>query len=102
MMDQPYSSSEDNGCPNVRSWTRFPPDKAEAWVIVADQRKSATIVDESFGGIGMTMEMADAVNIQVGKELIVLHCDYPTPGRVQWIQRNQETQRIRLGIRWLS
>lgn len=84
-----------------RDWTRFPPDAPETCVIVRDERKSAMILDESLSGIGVTIEMADAMNVKVGDRLIVLHYN-PMPGRVQWIQRDKKTQRVRLGIRWSS
>jgi hypothetical protein len=102
MDDQLSSLPERIDGSKSRRWTRFPPDKSETWVIAKDERMSATICDESFGGIGVTIDMADAANVQVGDQLIVLHYDYPTPGRVQWIERDQEAKLIRLGIRWSS
>ncbi len=83
-----------------RLWLRFPSDNSEIWLIVGGERRCATILNESYGGIGVMMEMADAINVQADDSLIALHCDYPTPCRVQWIQRNQETQKVCLGIRW--
>ena len=74
----------------------------EMSVIVGDERRIATILDESFGGIGLMLEMADSVKVQVGDQLTVLHSDYPTPGWVKWIQRDQETKKVRLGIQWSS
>ena len=85
-----------------RLWPRFPPYTSEIWVLVGDQRKSATLLNASYGGIGLTMEMADAANVQVGDLLIVLHDDCPTKAQVQWIQDNQETQEVCLGIHWFS
>ncbi|MGO9112095.1 MAG: hypothetical protein ACLP9L_22955 [Thermoguttaceae bacterium] len=102
MNSQPSSPAEHDNVSLVRSSIRFPPDKSETWVIVGDELKTATIVDESFGGMGMTMELSDAENLQIGDRLIVFHCDYPTPCRVQRIQRNQETQKVSLGIRWTT
>ncbi|MGO9114088.1 MAG: PilZ domain-containing protein [Thermoguttaceae bacterium] len=92
MNSQPSSPAEHNNLSLLRSSIRFPPDKSETWVLVGDERNSATVVDESFGGMGLTLELADAANLQMGDRLIVLHCDCPTPCRVQWIQRDQETQ----------
>ena len=86
----------------IRIWTRFPPDSPEMQVIVGNERKSAIVLNESYGGIGITIEMEDSVNVQVGDQLIVVHCESPTPAQVQWIQRNQEAQKVRLGIHWLS
>jgi|SRR5271157_3940137 len=102
MNTQPHSPAERNDVVESRLWLRFPPVAPEAWVLVGDERKHATILDESYGGIGIMMEMADAVKVQADDPLIVIHCDYPTPGRVQWIQRNQETQKVCLGIRWTT
>ena len=99
MNDQPPAEHIANA--ELRDWNRFPPDTPETCVIVADKRKCATILDESFGGIGVTIEMADAVNVKVGDPLIILHYN-PMPGRVQWIQKDRKTQRVRLGIRWSS
>ncbi|MGO9108815.1 MAG: hypothetical protein ACLP9L_06245 [Thermoguttaceae bacterium] len=93
---------EHNNDVEGRLWLRFPPVTPETWVIVAGERKHATILDESYGGLGMMMEMEDAVDVQADDALLVLHCDYPTPCRVQWIQRNQETQKVCLGIRWTT
>lgn len=85
-----------------RGWTRFPPDDPQAWIILKDQRTSATIIDESFGGVCVTVAMADSINLRVGDPLIVLHQDYPTRGRVQWIQRDEGAKQIRLGVGWSS
>jgi hypothetical protein len=102
MTGQPSSPADPTCCSEKRSSIRFPPDKPQTWVIVNDEPNHATILDESFGGIGVTIEMSDAVNVQVGDRLVILHCDCPTPGEVQWIQRNQEARQIRLGIHWIS
>jgi hypothetical protein len=102
MNDQPSAPTKNIDHAKCRLWTRLPPEQRETSVIVQDERKTATVCDESFGGIGLTMAMADAVNVQVGDPLVVLYYDYPTPGRVQWIDRDQEAQRVRLGIRWSS
>ena len=98
MNNQPSSPVEPSESSQLRNWTRFLPDTPEMSVIIGDERKSTTILDESFGGIGVTIEMEDALNVQVADQLTVLHCDHPTAGRVQWIQRDQEAQRVRLGI----
>jgi hypothetical protein len=100
--NQPFSPAEHNDDVQNRLWTRFPSDTPEIWVIVKGERKRATVLNESYGGIGVTMEMADTADVQVDDPLIVLHCDYPTPCRVQWVQRNQETQKVCLGIRWTT
>ena len=99
--DEQASATEHGDYRQRRNWTRFPPDKPETWVIIDNERKPARICDESFDGIGVTIETADAGNVQVGNHLIVLHCGYPTPCRVQWIQQNQVTKQSRLGIHWL-
>jgi len=99
-MDNQKSESSDDA--QFRSYTRFPPYKSEIWVLVADERKSATLLNASVGGIGLMMEMADAAKLRVGDLLIVLHDDCPTKAQVQWIQHNQETQKVCLGIRWSS
>ena len=77
MTGQPSSPAEHTSDSQFRSWTRFSPDKPETWVIIKDERKRATIFDESFGGIGMTIEMADAIDVQVDDDLVVLHNDHP-------------------------
>ena len=102
MTNQPSLPAEPTYCSQIRNSIRFPPDKPQTWVIVGDERKNATILNESFGGLGVTIEMPDAVNVQVGDTLIVQYCDYPTLGRVQWIQQNPEAQQIRLGVQWVS
>lgn len=102
MNNQPSLPAEHIANSEFRDWTRFPPDMPETWVIVGDERKRATTLDESFGGIGVMIEMADASDVKIGDQLIVLQHDYPMPGRIQWIQRNQEAQRVRLGICWSS
>jgi len=100
MNSQPSSPAEPIDFSKGRNWTRFPPDTPKMSVIVGDERRTATIFDESFGGIGVMIEMEDSVKVQVGDQLTVLHCDHPTAGRVQWIQRDQEAHKVRLGIQW--
>jgi hypothetical protein len=102
MTKQPSLPAEPTYCSQIRTSIRFPSDKPQTWVIVGDERKNATILNESFGGLGVTIEMSDAVDVRVGDTLIVQYCDYPTTGRVQWIERNQEAQQIRLGIQFVS
>ncbi|MGO9109063.1 MAG: PilZ domain-containing protein [Thermoguttaceae bacterium] len=99
MDSQTSSPAEHDGVSQVPGSVRLPPDEPKMWVLVGDERKSATIVDESFGGIGVLMEMADAANLQVGDRLTVLYYGSPTQGQVRWLQRNQETQKVCLGIR---
>jgi len=98
MNNQSSSPAEPILSSQLRNWTRFPPDQPKMWVIVGDEQKYATVLDESFGGIGVTIEMEDSVKVQVGDQLILLHYEYPILGRVQWIQRDQETKTLRLGI----
>jgi hypothetical protein len=100
--DLPASPAEHTDYPHVRSSLRFPPDKSKTWLLVEGERKSATILDESFGGIGVTIDMEDTVNVHVGDQVVVFHYDYPTPAQVEWIRPDQEAKRIRLGIRWIS
>ena len=100
MNNQPSLPADSIESSQIRIWTRFPSDKPEMWVIVGNERKSATVLNESFGGIGVTIEMEDSVNVQVGDQLIVLHCDCPTPAQVKWIEQNQEGKKVRLGIHW--
>ncbi|MGA2257630.1 MAG: hypothetical protein ABSG53_23455 [Thermoguttaceae bacterium] len=57
-------------------------------MLVGDERKSATIVEESYSGIGVMMEMADVANLQVGDRLAVLYYGSPTQGPVRWIRLN--------------
>ena len=103
MNDQPSSlPAEDKDLSQIRSSIRFLPEKSETWVLVGDERKPATVVDECLGGIGLMMEMADAGNLQVGDRLIVHHYDCPTPVQIRWIRWNQEVQKIQLGICWSS
>jgi hypothetical protein len=100
MNSQPTLPLEPTASSQIRVWTRFLPDTPEMVVIVGDARNRASLLDESFGGIGITIEMEDSVDVQVGEHLIVLHYDCPTPAQVQWIERNHEAGQIRLGIRW--
>ena len=86
----------------LRGSIRFPPDTSETWVAIRDEQKNATITNESVGGIGVTIAMEDSRNVQVGDLLIVLHHDCPTPALVQWIERDQEAQKVRLGLQWSS
>jgi hypothetical protein len=102
MNNRPSSPVEQTNWLPVRRGVRFPPDQSETSVIVRDARKSATILNESYGGIGITIEIADDVKVQVDDALIVLYYGCPTAGRVQWIQRDQETQKVCLGVRWSS
>ncbi len=88
------------GYSQLRGWTRFPPDERETWVILGDERKGATICDEAFGGVGITIEMADSVSLKVDDPLTILNYDCPAEGRIQWIHRDSETQKIRFGVRW--
>jgi hypothetical protein len=63
---------------------------------------TALFVDESFGGIGVLLEMADGARLRIGDSVVVLQNDYPTPGKVQWLRHDPEINRIRAGIRWSS
>ena len=85
----------------ARNWTRFPPDMPETSVIVGDERKSATILNESFGGIGVTIEMDDSVNVQVGDQLTVLHSDTQCRAGCSGFNGIRRPK-VRLGIRWSS
>ena len=69
-------------------------------MIIDNERTSAAVADESQGGIGITLEMDDTLDVQVGDPLVVLQDDYPTSGEVQWMQQDPEAQKVRLGIRW--
>jgi len=100
MNSQPSSSADSIGFTQLRNWIRFPPDIPDTCVIVGDERKPATVLDESFGRIGLMIEAADAANLHVGDQLTVLNYGFLTPGEVQWIRRNQETQKVCLGVRW--
>jgi len=99
MNNRPSSSAKDDGISQLRGSIPFPPDKSETWLLVGDEWKSATIVDESHGGMGLTMELADAANLQVGDQLTVLYYGSANQGEVRWIRHNQETQTGHLGIR---
>lgn len=85
-----------------RTWTRFPSDKPETWVNVNGEYKHATILNESFGGLGITMDLADAANMQVGDELTVRYYGASTAGKIEWIQADQATKKMCIGIRWSS
>ena len=102
MTHQPPPPAEYIDYTPLRGSTRFPPDKSETWVIVGNERKLATVLDESFGGIGVAIAREDSVNLQIGDPLIVLHHDCPTPTLVQWIQQDAEAQKTRLGLQWSS
>lgn len=102
MNNQPSLPAEPSDVSQIRSSIRFLPEKPETWVLVGDERKPATIVDECLGGLGLMMEMADAANLQIGDRLIVLHYNCPTPVQIRWIRCNQEIQRVHLGICWSS
>ena len=60
---QPCSTMEPIESSHVRSHTRFPPYQSEIWVVVGDERKCARLLNASYGGIGVMMEMADAANV---------------------------------------
>jgi len=100
--DQSSEPAECTEHKQARDWRRFPPELPERRLIVEGQPKNAVVLDESIGGIGVMLEMEDAVNVRVGDALTVLPCDCPTRGRVQWIQENPETKQVRVGIRWAS
>jgi hypothetical protein len=102
MNNQQSLPTEQNDHEQSRSCTQFPPDKPETWVIVGDKQMSATVLDESLGGIALMIESADAANLQVGDQLTVLNYGFPTVGHVRWIRRNQEIQKVCFGIRWSS
>ncbi|MGO9110892.1 MAG: PilZ domain-containing protein [Thermoguttaceae bacterium] len=102
MDHQTSSPAEPSDHAQLRSCTRFPPDKSETWLLVGDERKSATVLDESFGGMGLMIESADAANVRVGDRLTVLEYGFPALGQVQWIRRDHETQKVCLGIRWTT
>ena len=102
MNNRPSSSAKDDGISQLRGSIPFPPDKSETWLLVGDEWKSATIVDESHGGMGLTMELADAANLQVGDLLTVLCCGFANLGEVRWTRHIEETQKVCLGIRWTA
>jgi len=102
MNSQPSSSADSIGFTQIRNWIRFPPDTPETCVIVGDKRKPATVLDESFGGIGLMIDLADAAHLRVGDQLTVINYGSPAEGQVQWIRRNQEAQKVCLGIRWTA
>ena len=102
MNNQPYSPADHPDHAQSRDHPRFPPYTSEICMIVGDEQKRARLLNASYGGIGVMMEMADAANLRVGDLLLVLHGDRPTRAQVQWIQHNQETQKVCLGIHWSS
>ena len=71
-------------------------------MIVGRERKRVTVCDESFGGIGVTLALTDAMHLQVGHQVAIVYYGSPLAGQVRWIQRNQEAQQIHLGIGWCS
>jgi hypothetical protein len=100
MNNQRSSQVQRREQPQYRNSIRFPPERPEIWVIVGDERKPATVLDESFVGIGLMMEIGDAANVEVGDLLTVVSYDSPTQGRVKWVEHNQEARQVRLGIQW--
>lgn len=99
MNSQPSLPAERSDISQLDVCIPFPPDKSETWVLVGDEWKSATIVDESFGGMGLTMELADAANLQVGDLLTVLCCGTANLGDVRWTRHTPETETVHFGIR---
>jgi hypothetical protein len=91
-----------NTSSQLRYWLRFPPDESKMSVIIRNEQKCATILDDSFGGIGATLELDDSVNVQVGDQLTVLYYGSPTTGQVRWLEHGQEDHKVRLGICWSS
>jgi len=100
VLDQQRSNSGDQGASHYRVWTRFPPEKAEAAVIIGGQSRHAAILDESFGGVGVTLEIDDARTLATGDPLTVVYYGHPTTGHVQWILRQPDAGRARVGVRW--
>jgi hypothetical protein len=100
MQNQPISANISSS--QIRTWTRFPAESPGTWVTVAGENLHAMIVDDSFGGIGVTIEVGNVVRVKPGDWIVVFHCDYATPGQVRWLQHNEETNRIRLGIYWTT
>jgi hypothetical protein len=97
-----FSPAEHDVFSQIRASLRFPPDEPEMCVIHGNAQKIAAVLDESYGGIGVVIEMADAEEVQVGDPLTVLYYGFPIRGNVQWVQRNQGIHKVRLGIRWSS
>jgi hypothetical protein len=102
MNNQPILPAEPVATSQLRGWTRFPPDTREICVIFGDVRKTATLVDESYGGIGVTFATDDWAGVQVGDKLTVLQAGHPTPGQIQWIQPDEASGKTRCGICWSS
>ncbi len=102
MSDESVVAVAVSDCSKNRDWTRFPPDRPETVIIAEGKPTIAVVLDESFGGIGVLLEIDDGAQLRVGDSVIVLHCDCPTPGRVQWVQDNSAIRRLRVGICWNS
>lgn len=91
----------DSAAQKSRGWTRYQPDVSQVWIILKDSPRLAVVVDESFGGIGLALDIADAGDLQPGDELTVLHYGHPTQGSLQWLTIQPESEQVRLGIRWI-
>jgi hypothetical protein len=102
MNEQASLPDEYRGGTQIRNWTRFPPDQSETVLLIHDEPAAADVLNVSFGGVGVTVELVDSVDVQVGNRLSVLYHDHPMWAQVQWIERNQAAQRLRLGLVWCS
>lgn len=83
-----------------RDWTRFAPDCSEVWVVAGDRPRIATVVNESYGGVGLVMEAIDAEEWEPGDKVVVFYYGHPMQGSLCWIQRDLESRQIHLGIQW--
>jgi hypothetical protein len=81
-----------------RQWPRFQSGIKYVCVVIGEQPKIAAVVDESFGGIGLMLELHDSKELQPGDEIIVLHYGIPTWGSVKWIEKTPDSRESRLGI----
>lgn len=82
--------AEDRDGSAFRTWTRF----------AADRSVPAVLFDESYGGVGLSMELAAGLPLAPGDPLVVVYYGSPMSGQVQWVQRRPDDRRVRLGVRW--
>lgn len=81
-----------------RQWPRIASDLAEITIVSGTGMQTASVIDESFGGIGIKVrEIGDIVR---GHQLKLLYCNIPVLGVVRRVQPDVEAHRV--GVEWLD
>ena len=79
-----------------RAWPRFQPERTEAFVVTDDERIAATIVDESFDGLGVLVPLG--FQAEVNDPIELEYCGLPIRGLLRSVVH--QGARTRLGIQW--